>query len=286
MENGPDQITESVHYAHIIVTIETEAPIEISDFTDAFTSIANQYRKYLQENYPLFAGESEIFVNEVNKGSIIIDLIPIIQGFVGLTDSAKIVMQQADSIVDFVTKYGAKIKTYFANDRKVDSATSSDLKDFMGTLAAIANDPNGRSTVKAAIFEKGQYDIRAALSFTTKEARQARENINAHKNLIEISSHVTHRRVLMVFVQSNIKTAPKDRRSGERVIIQEISKNDRPIFYASELAEERIKHEIRESDENVFKKGFIVDVFAETRNERVVAYKIIELHDVIDISDE
>ena len=87
----------------------------------------------------------------------------------------------------------------------------------------------------------------------------------------------------MTFVQSNIKSAPTEKRTGERVRIEEISESDFPLIYASELAEEKIKHEIREADENVYKKGFVVDVFVETRNGRAIAYKVKALHQVIDL---
>jgi hypothetical protein len=50
------------------------------------------------------------------------------------------------------------------------------------------------------------------------------------------------------------------KRTGERVAIEEISPRDLPLIYASDLAEQRIKHEVREADDNVYKKGFIVDV--------------------------
>jgi hypothetical protein len=69
-----------------------------------------------------------------------------------------------------------------------------------------------------------------------------------------------------------------EKRTGERVIIEEIARVDRPLIYASELAERQIKHEMIEADENVYKKGFVVDVYIETKNDRPVAYKVTNLH--------
>jgi predicted nucleic acid-binding Zn ribbon protein len=59
-----------------------------------------------------------------------------------------------------------------------------------------------------------------------------------------------------------------------------------PLIYASDLAEQRIKHEISEADDNVFRKGFIVDVNVETRGGRPVAYRIANLHQVIELPDD
>lgn len=58
-----------------------------------------------------------------------------------------------------------------------------------------------------------------------------------------------------------------------------------PLVYGSELAEERIKHEIREADENVYKKGFIVDVNVKSTGGRPVAYAITNIHQIIDLPD-
>ena len=63
--------------AHIIITIDTENPIELCDFVSAFTSVANQFDKFIATNHPEISGDARIFVKEVSKGSIIADLIPL-----------------------------------------------------------------------------------------------------------------------------------------------------------------------------------------------------------------
>ncbi len=90
---------------------------------------------------------------------------------------------------------------------------------------------------------------------------------------------------MMVFTQTNVKTPRLEKRTGERVVIDEISPADKALVYASELAEQQIKHEITESDDTVFKKGFIVDVAIMKNGDRVIAYKVINLHQVIDLTD-
>ena len=59
-----------------------------------------------------------------------------------------------------------------------------------------------------------------------------------------------------------------------------------PLIYASELAEQQIKHEIAEAEENVFKKGFVVDVNVEMRAAKPIAYKVTHLHQVFDLPDD
>jgi hypothetical protein len=272
-------------HPHIIVTLDTKEPIEIGDFVTAFTSIASQYDKFMGDTHLEMGGEYRLYIKGVKSGSIIADLIPVLTAF-GISGSTVIAIQQADAIVEFVTKYGERLRAYLGKDGKVETATDSDLKDFLGSVAAIANDPDGKASIEAAYFEDGKKDIKAAIRFTTPEARRATENIEQHRRALRATEHALHERALMRFVQSNIKRPAMEKRTGERVIIEEIAKADRPLIYASELAEQQIKHEMIEADENVYKKGFVVDVYIETKNDRPVAYKVTNLHQVIDLPDD
>jgi len=69
-------------------------------------------------------------------------------------------------------------------------------------------------------------------------------------------------------------------------MVEAISDRELPLVYASDLAEQRMKHEITEADENIFKKGFMVDVNVETKGGRPVAYRVTNLHQVIDLPED
>lgn len=90
----------------------------------------------------------------------------------------------------------------------------------------------------------------------------------------------------MAFEQSNKKDSAVGKRTGEWVKIEAISDRHLPLVYASELAEARIKHEIRESEDNVYKKGFVIDVNVEHRGGKPVAYRVTNVHQVIDLPDD
>ena len=103
--------------------------------------------------------------------------------------------------------------------------------------------------------------------------------------MLEIATIVYHKLVLITFKQSNVKDIAMGKRTGERVAIEDISSRDLPLIYASELAEQRIKHEVREADENVYKKGFIVDVNVQLVGGRPAGYRVTNLHQVIDLPE-
>lgn len=266
--------------AHIVLYVDTKDPIELGDFVSGFTSISSQYDKFIRSNFPDLTGESRIFIREVRAGSIEADLVPwALLGVSALVNA----MDQVLIVEQFVRTYGKRLSAYFKDGGREIEATKSDLKDFMGSVAAIANDPDAKATLRAVYFEDGKKKVKAAITFDTKEAREAVLQIEGHRLEIEKKSNADHQRVLMVFSQSNVKDTTLGKRTGERVVIESILERDLPLIYASDLAEQRIKHEIRVGDENVYKKGFVVDVNVETRGGNPVGYRVTHVHQVIDL---
>ena len=264
---------------HIVLNLKTKNPIELTDFVSAFTSISNQYEKFIRAHYPDMSSDANFFVREVRAGSIEAELIPwALQGLSAVVN----VIEQVEIVVKFVQNYGGALSPYLGGSKSPE-VTRSDLKDFMGAVSAIANDPNGHATLRAVAFEDGKKKIKAAISFDTSEARQAQRQIEDQQVMIEANESADHQRVLMVFTQSNIKDATMGKRTGERVRVEEISPRDLPLIYASDLAEQRIKHEVREADDNVYKKGFVVDVNVQLVNGKPAAYRIKNVHQVIDL---
>jgi hypothetical protein len=264
----------------LTLTINNSEPIELSDFVGAFTSIAQEYRRSLKLNVD-FEDDATIYVKEVRAGSIIADLVPIIAPVLPIIATHA---EQVWQTVQFVKKWGERISS-LAGGVVPSGFGKSDLKIFADATAAIARDPNASSTLEAATFEDGKREVRAAFKFSTKQAKIVNQTIEGEYRRLEDSSSDTHLRVAMYFTRSDVKDAPKDKRSGERVIVPEISGKDLPIIYASDLAEQRVKHEIREADDNIYKKGFEVDLLIVKRGEKPIVYKITHVHSVFDLPE-
>ena len=150
----------------------------------------------------------------------------------------------------------------------------------------IANDPDGRAVISAVDFSQGKTTTRASIKFDTSQAKIARESIESHKKELDRISAADHQRVPMSLTTSHPARAMLRVRSGERVVIEDIADDDLPLIYASDLSEERIKHEIRATDENIYYKGFVVDVNVQMRGGRPVAYAVTHVHQVIDLPND
>jgi hypothetical protein len=262
--------------AIIQVKLETTQPIELNDFIAAFASIGSEYARFIKREHADLSDDAKIFVSQVRQGSIIAELIPIVMPILQAADCALIVDQ-------FVERVGGIVRAYQTPNARPDAYSKSEIKGVMEGIAAIANDPNGRADISSILIEGGETKIRAAITFTTQEARTAIGNMREHIRMIEHHEDLTKTMVLMTFFQSNLKDAELQSRSGEQVVIQSIDPRPRPLVYASEMAKARIKHEVSESEGNIYKKGFYVDVVVDMAGDRIAAYKITNFHEVIDL---
>jgi hypothetical protein len=265
---------------HIILTLDTKEPIELGAFVGAFTSLANEYDRYIRATEPDLAGEADMFVNEIRSGSTIIDLVPYLAYAAPFIDSMEKILIVEKFVKAFKDRFEALL-----HHKKTAPQTRSELKDWSDAVKAVATDSKGTAKIEAAYFKAGKKKIRAAFKFSTPDAIKVLRTVESRQKELEKTEHADHLRVLMRFTRSDIGTVHVGKPSGERVKIEEISDRPLALVYGSALAEERIKHEIREADENVYKKGFVVDVNVRSTGGRPVAYAITNVHQVIELPE-
>lgn len=273
---------------HLVLKIETKEPIEVGDFVGEFTALTSQYRKFMRGRVDV-APEATMYVTQVKEGSIVAELIPdwlTNLGLLGAMAASVNGMSAVLTLEDFAARHlGNRIRKYLSKGGRDDSATKGDLADFHKTVAAIANDPNGTVSLDVAYFEDGKRQLKSGFKFTTAQARKVQKEIENHRAEIEGTGALDRKRVLMTFVRTDIRTRDPGKVSGELVVIEEISEKPRALIYASDMAESRIKAEVRD-DDSVFKKGFVVDVNIETKKGKPVAYRVTHVHQVIDLPDD
>ena len=265
----------------LTLTINNSQPIKLTDFVTAFISLSREYSSTVKASEDFSDEEAEIYVKEIRPDSIVADLIPIAMSVVPLvvTEADKVLLA-VETVDRWRERFTALLKGTIPED-----ASKTDLKTWAGAVASVARDPDASSTLEAATFEDGKREVRAAFTFNSREAKQVEDVIEAEFKRMGERKEADFKRVLMVFTRSDVGDVPVGRPSGERVLIEEISEKPLALTYGSELAEERIKHEIRESDDNIFKKGFNVDVRVQTSGGRPVAYSIMEVHGVIELPE-
>lgn len=262
--------------------IDTSEPVELGDFVGAFTSIANEFERYVAQAFPGAKADPHIYIREVRSGCIEADMVT------GLAMvAAQGVVANMDQIIileDFVRRWGSRMTALITNSANEDELKSAgELNDFLKAAQSISSDPLASHRLEAATFEDEKRGVRASFSFSASEARAAEMNIDDRKKLIATPSVISKRRVLMRYTRTDVHDAILNKRSGERGVITEFSSEERPIMYASDAAEHEIRDLIREADDNAYKRGFIVDVSAQMNDDKIIAYAVSNFHGTIDL---
>lgn len=269
----------------IRLKLDIEEPVEIGDFVAAFLAVSSQYDRYVSKGEPSASGGAKLFVREVRVGCIEADLIPWLVGG-GLFTTAIAGMAAANTVHDFVEKWGGTLqKLGRRKGERLEGATKGDLQTVMQQVAAVAAIPGSRLELSAIITKDGAQETTAVKVITSTEAVIAADNAAQQKLEMEKTTEADHKRVLLRFTRTDTKRAKAGKRAVEQAIVESVSPKELPVIYASDLAERRIRHEIIERD-SVYWKGFVVDVNVEFSRGKPVAYRVMNVHDVIDLPDD
>lgn len=264
---------------HLILTIDTKNPIELGDFVSTFVGLGSQYERFHDGEHPEARGEARFYVREVRAGSIIAELVPYALPGIPALGAVMATIKHANDLVKFVDNVRDKLKPYFSRGGRTPDTSKSEILDFIKTVGALAHDEDGKLSL--AVYEDGQRKV--SFDFSTREARTAEGNLLEHRAELEATSNADHQRVTLRFVRPSAEAGKPGRKGGERGIVDKISPHARPIMYASDLAEQRMKHELLEAQGNVFRLLFDVDVNVEmSATGRPLAYRITAVHAVVD----
>ncbi len=261
----------------IVFNLDLSEPVEISDFVSAFAGLGAQFERHIRREQPDLEGEVKVFVKEVRKGSIEAELIPLAYNTI-IT-----VMDHHQIATNFVKSLAGRFNVFRSSGGRLENGTKTELTEIVDTIAAVANDPDGRATISAVKYKKTGKTTEFLLEFDSREATAAKKEIEAQYKEIEQVTDFNHENKLLTFFQSNRKETDK---AGDKGIIEDISARPLAVVYASDLAKERIKSEMISGDRNIYKLGFFVDVNVQTKAGRPVAYRIKSVNEVIDLPDD
>jgi hypothetical protein len=255
-----------------------EKPPELLDLVAAFAAVGHQFDEFIATEHRHLRGFARLFVKEIRQGSTIVELVPQIAPLLATMDAVLIVD-------NFVTRYRALLSTFIGGTPPA-QVSNTVVKSYLSVVRLLAKDPKGQLTITSAVYKEQGSDRHIEFHFNTKDAKAAVGLLEA--KVIENQSSVFEpfENVLMVPWQSNRKQPKTGKATGEKAIIESVSKRPLAIKYESDLARERIKYETTEDETNVFKKGFFVDGMVERFKGKPVALRIINVRDVIPLPDD
>lgn len=262
--------------ARIEVVIRNESPIDLLDFTASLTGLAREYEaKLRRENPKVSVDETRLLVLDIRKGSVILELLPVLAPLVSTAEIT-------NTAVQFVSYVRDAFATLAQPRGRLPDATTAQLKNLGDTVVAVANDTAGEMSI-AARYQNG--DILQEIVVRKGEAAKVIENTQSQRKELEAKGSAEYPRVLMRLHQTSAESLKIGSRTSEKGVVERIDQTPRPLIYASDEAGRRVKSEILQDEGNPFQKGFIVDLDVETVGGIPKVYRILHVHDVIDLDE-
>lgn len=255
--------------ARLTIEIKNSRPVELLELTQSFQSFADEYRRYLlQSEEPPIADDVKLYIKEIRSGSIITDL-------VALSAMALPFVENANSIIGF----GDHLKKAYdfltgKSEEKPDLEKTSyeNLSRFVEPIAKDnASQINCSTVVNGTVILNIHLDspsANAAQNIASREIQALKEPTTGFKE-----------KVLLYWYQARNDTKST---TGDKAIIESIHKGPVKAIFAHA----GIKAKMLLDAENPFIHAFVVDVIVETVNERPALYKIIDVHEKIDMPSE
>jgi len=261
----------------IVIEIRNASPIELVDRTDSLRALAREHEARLRQDQPgLDVEETRLLVTDVRKGSIIFELVPVLAPIVST-------IEMINTVLAFVEYMRGAFERLRNPGARLPDATTTQLKNLGDTVRGIAKDADGSLTI-AARHSSGETVQEIVVN--RRDAAVVRKNAEAQRREIEERVGETHIKVLMRLHQSSISDVKLGRRTSEKRIVERVSADPKPLIYVSEHAGRRIKAEILDPEGNPYAKAFVVDVDVEKVRGRPQAYRILDLHDVIELGED
>jgi len=251
------------------IEIKNSKPVELVDLTNSFYGAADEYKRYMEAAYGELGKEDvTLYVQEIKTGSIITDLIcmsPTLPPVLAYLSDVNTVVQFGtylkngyDFLLGRVTAKPNFAKVNYENLSKFIEPIAKDTASQLNVNTVI----NGNPTL---VFHLSSLDANAAQNAAKREIGMLNEPVTGY-----------HRNVVLHWYQAKNDITSK---TGDRVIIESISNSPVKVIFESDQE----KTQMLFGSKNPFTSAYLVDVNVETVGGRPMLYKILNVHERIDI---
>lgn len=247
------------------IEIKNNAPLELIDLTEALLSIGDEYKRYLR-NYPGAGKPSDLrlYVEEIRSGSAIIDVIawaPVMLPFI----------EHANSVIQF-GKYLKLVYDYLLGESNENPVSDKGSYENHARITEPIAKDNGSQLNIAHV--ENYNSVQYILNIDSTEANAAQNRIRRDLERLKEPQSDTHFGVMLYWDQAR---GDLEATAGDRGVIESLSGRPVKITFAHPSLKQQMLH-----TDDPFGKAFVVDVGVETVEGRPAAYRIIELHDIVD----
>ena len=245
--------------------IDYDTPLEISVFTNSLTSFSAEYKKFISENYDgQHPSDAKLYIEKIQEGSlktILVEYSKQIIPFLG----------EVNTVKDF-GKTLTILFAYFAGNRKTEKP-KYDLKDIENLSNILAPATMGDNNILIDVKGDNNAPI-LVLNVDKQGALNILNELGIAKRELEEPLQKVYTNQVFYWEQAkkNLKS-----KTGNFGVIESLSVNKAAVTFD----DDDIKKQMIVGKENPFKTTYIVDVEVGTARGQIMAYKIVQLHDII-----
>lgn len=286
------KIVQEISKSRIRLHLDVHSPIELIEMTLSFQAIAYEYRDYLKKRFIQQSknysdlDSIKLYITKIENNCILAELA-----------SAGVILGQLFSVMDEINIFIEFVKNinsvfnYFmglAKQKIIEGKeipyTKQQINRYADLLKIVADNKNGKLGISAIQYkEKTQEaEVQMSISFSSDEAFEARKGALLAKEALDQKEDATYKNVLMYFQQTNTDHAKEDGKTGDKAIIKTIFPKALPVYFVSELDQQKINYEKHDPEKNPLKSSYRVDVNVETdRNNVPRYYRVLRINEVI-----
>lgn len=248
------------------ITINNEIPVILTDLTLSLLAVTQQYQKFIESE----AGEdykvgSELYIKEVRKGSIVIELVAQTMPILPLLWSGGSFnewVEQAKNITQWLLG-----KT----ESPPKELSKQDLKQWHSIMEPVAKDSG--SQMNFTVCDKGQ--VINNFFIGSQEANAAQNRITKEIELLEEPKDRVLRRKVMYWNQTRFG---ENQNTGDKAIIDDVSRKALKVMFENNAVKDAMLKGDPKFDRPWQELAFVVDVEVQTVNEIPKLYKVLKYY--------
>lgn len=253
------------------IHISNSKPVEVSDFTRTMSAFGTMFSCFAQKNgKSKEEANARLYVSKIVEGSIDIHLVEL------ATASMLPFIENTNLVIEFAKHIKSIYDYYISGNGKKPDLSVPELKGAHDMMSVTANDKGSNMAVQVingdvdrVIYEGCTFNFIEGNSIQNQSARELKD-----MKMISDEGDVYSRQLMTIF-----QVQKGGNQTGNKGIIDAISDKKMGLVFDSD----ELRNKILRSDDNPMKKGYVVDVIVLTASGKPVAYKILNLHDVIDL---
>ena len=253
------------------IEIKNQRPVELVDLTNSYYCVADEYKRFMFLEYgDLPKDNVSLYVREIRTGSIITDLIgmaPVLPPIIAQLSDIAAVVQFGEYL-----KKGYDFLLGHSTD-KPRNFSKGNYENFSGFVEPIAKDNASQMNIQNINNNESPILI---FNLNSVDANAAQNSAKREIGILQEPSTGTHNNVVLYWYQAKKDIASH---TGDRIIIESIYPFPVKAIFDNEIA----KTKMLLGNDNPFMSAYMVDVAVETVKGKPVLYKILNMHERIEI---